>query len=156
MSEQVAQDQDVCAECGAALAPPETCRGFFNALLAFEFENRGAFAEHHLTVACYYLQHPTGFSNETVEAWWEVVRAAVEYEIPPAAIRRAMSARFEGAPRVRREGSNVAVWWPHRWSMTVREVVQSRDQTASSVMHLKLVRTWAQSVLDTLDRSRAT
>ena len=146
----------MCAECGAVLASSETCRGFFGVLLALEFENRSAFAEHHLTVACYCLQHPTGYSSEAVDVWWELVRASVEDGTPPATIRREMSRRFEGATQVRGEGSNVAVWWPRRWPMTVRDVVQPEDQTASPETHLELVRRWARSVLETLDRSRST
>jgi len=146
----------VCEQCGSPLVGSERCRGFFDKLLALEFEDRDAFAEHHLTVACYQLQHPKGFSGEAVEAWCEVVRASLEYGTPPTAIRRAMSARFEGATQVRREGSHVAVWWPRRWPMTVRDVVQPEEQIASAATHVQLVRTWAKSVLDTLDRSRST
>lgn len=142
-----------CEECGSPLVGSESCRGFFDRLLAVEFEDRRAFAEHHLTVACYCLQHPKGYSGEAVDAWWELVRASLEQGTSPATIRRAMSAQFEGATSVRREGSHVAVWWPRRWPMTVRDVVQPEEQDASPTMHVDRVRTWARSVLETLDRS---
>ncbi|MEP7345994.1 MAG: DUF5946 family protein [Gemmatimonadaceae bacterium] len=156
MSTRITAEPKECEECGAALAPSEACEQSFHKLLAFEFENRSAFAEHHLTVACYCLQHPKGFSSEAVGAWWEVVRSSVEHGTPPATIRREMSARLEGGTKLRREGWNVAVWWPRIWPVTVRDVVQPEDMTASPVTHVELVRKWAQSVLHTLDRSRST
>ncbi|MCB0192999.1 MAG: hypothetical protein KDJ65_13730 [Anaerolineae bacterium] len=47
-----------CLHCGANIQPNESCRDRFDLCLALEFENPIAFgAVHHLTVACYMLQH---------------------------------------------------------------------------------------------------
>ncbi len=47
-----------CPECGAELPPGERCEERFNLCLALEYENPAAYGRvHHLTVACYMLQH---------------------------------------------------------------------------------------------------
>lgn len=54
-----------CNECGA---PEQLCRGSFNQMLAWDFQDpSGAGRLHHLTVLCYNLQHPSVYSPEAFE-----------------------------------------------------------------------------------------
>lgn len=142
-----------CEQCGAA--DGGECAASFDRLLALEFENREGFAVHHLTVACYLLQHPAGYDRGAVESWWNLLNDVLLKGIPAAVVQRRMSEQYEGARRVRREGSTVPEGWPRRWPMTVEEVVQPEGQTASPGIHVERVRAWARSVLDTLNDSRS-
>ncbi|APV45250.1 hypothetical protein Dform_01935 [Dehalogenimonas formicexedens] len=55
----------VCHECGAELPAGLSCETYFHRALAWDFEDpAGAGAVHHLTVLCYFLQHPSRYSPE--------------------------------------------------------------------------------------------
>ncbi|MFN8573793.1 MAG: DUF5946 family protein [Gemmatimonadaceae bacterium] len=140
-----------CPECGAPLAEGESCRAWFDQLLALEFEQPEAFAEHHLTVACYFLQHPAGYGEGTLEQWRSLLRAALVDGVAPAQLRRVMSERFEGPSRVRGDENSPPVWWPRRWSVIVRDVVALEERPATAAAHLDRVRRWAWSILGELN-----
>jgi hypothetical protein len=140
-----------CHQCGATLAKGETCRAWFDQLLALEFEQPEAFAEHHLTVACYFLQHPEGYAFTTLDAWRRLLRSALIDGVPPAELRRAMGAQFEGPARVLGKESDLPVWWPRRWAVIVRDVVALEERPATAAAHLERVRRWAWSTLGELN-----
>lgn len=139
-----------CAQCGATLAEGESCRAFFDQLLALEFEQPEAFAEHHLTVACYFLQHPAGYAEVTLKYWRRLLHAALVDHVPAARLSRQMSKQFEGPARVRGEENSPPVWWPRRWTVIVRDVVALDERPATAAAHLERVRRWAWSILGEL------
>ena len=47
----------VCEQCGANLAPAETCQDRFNQGQLLEVEQPARYAVHHLSVPSYMLQH---------------------------------------------------------------------------------------------------
>ena len=150
----MATDTNTCAQCGASLEDGTTCQGFFDQLLALEFENREAFVEHHLTVACYSLQHPAGYAATTIDAWYRLLRRSLVDGTPPSALRKVMSEKFEGETRVREGGIHAPVWWPRRWSVIVRDVVALEERPATAAAHLERVRRWAWSIVGDLDAAR--
>jgi hypothetical protein len=54
----------LCPECQGVWLAGNTCSVCFNLMLAWEFEHPEAASVHHLTVLCYYLQHPSMYSPE--------------------------------------------------------------------------------------------
>ena len=143
-----------CPDCGGMQPPGASCRECFDALLAYEFERPAAFgAVHHLTVASYYLQHPKGYSLETLEAWREVVKAPQDSRRTQRDLLDAMSARFEGAKRVRDSRASIPGWWPASWPKTVRDAFDPNAPLPEVAAYVEAARAWAESVRDCLDRA---
>lgn len=143
---------DPCAQCGAASVNGLTCLDAFHALLGFEFADREAFGPvHHLTVACYYLQHPHDFTDEVRASWRELLdnpeagRAHAEAMLP--SLRR----KFDGAKRVRDPGHEAPVWWPRHWPYTAQNALPANEDDQTAPGHVRRMRTWAASVRETLD-----
>lgn len=141
-----------CTRCGATPRAGLTCRDAFNQLLAFEFADREAFGPvHHLTVACYYLQHPDGYSDDVRAVWRRLIsapEAGREFAVSTMAATRD---QFEGAARVREPGREPPEWWPRHWTHTALDAlaVDEADRTAAG--HVRRVRAWAVSVRTALD-----
>ena len=142
-----------CAHCGATLADGAPCRRHFDRLLAHEYDHPPAFgAVHHLTVACYSLQHPAGYVADALDMWRRMIANSLDAGTAPRELRRRSSARFEGAARVRQPGARPPAWWPRAWPVTAGDVVPPDDETGPDG-HIARVRRWAELVRATLDAS---
>jgi hypothetical protein len=140
-----------CAECGSVEEPGAGCKECFEGLLAYEFERPVAFgAVHHLTVASYYLQHPRGYSLDALAAWRQVLDDALVAKRPPSEIMKAMSARFEGATRVRDRDAARPAWWPEAWPVTIRDVFNPNGEPPTVEAYVERARAWATSISQTL------
>lgn len=139
-----------CPECGAAWTATRTCRDCFDALLAYENEHPPAFgAVHHLTVASYFLQHPTGYASATLEIWRELIADAMAGRATPRELLRRAGRRFAGATRVRDPGAGVPAGWPRTWPITVDGVLRP-DERPPTDEYIARARRWATATLDTL------
>lgn len=143
---------DRCPQCGASPRSGLTCRDAFDELLAFEFADPDAFGPvHHLTVACYYLQHPAGYTDEVRSMWRQLIGAPDAGRAQAVATMAAMRERFEGATRVREPGLEPPRWWPRQWAHTALDAVPANDVDRTAAAHVWRVRRWAESVRAALD-----
>lgn len=144
-----------CSECGAQHADGESCRACFEALLAFENERPPAFgAVHHLTVACYFLQHPAGYAPAALTAWRELLAEALDSRNGPSEFATRMRRRFDGAARVRESGAEPPSWWPRAWPMTVRDVLRPNEHPPSIEAYIDRAHRWAAETRAALAHAR--
>ncbi len=140
MSEVVAA---TCPQCGAALAPGETCRDRFNQGQLKEVEQPTRYAVHHLSVPSYMLQH-----NVYSRVGWlevrEALRQFVEEGLKPAEARRRNRIRLDSGHRTWSvtRGPKLAGVEQIHWTFTVADV---RLDTPEH--YCADVRRWAESVL---------
>jgi hypothetical protein len=140
-----------CPDCGAEQRAGESCEECFHALLAFEAERPEAFgAVHHLTVACYYVQHPRGYSSATLRAWRELIADALDDTASVAQLRARNERRFGGAARVREPNASPPEAWPREWNCHVADVIRPGESLAVGD-YVRRARAWAESVRATLD-----
>ena len=145
-----------CAECGDATVGDVTCLDCFHALLAFENERPEAFgAVHHLTVACYFLQHPAGYGADILTAWQDVLAAGRAGTERPRELQRRMGRRFGGTTKVRDATGQPPDWWPRAWTMHIRNVLTPGDAPTNDE-YITRARRWATETLCALERARST
>jgi len=93
-----------CPQCGAEFPDDEQCHQRFDQCMAMEYENPNTFgAVHHLTVACYMLQH----NRYSPDAWIEARKMVAQFlqeGITPAEMIRQNRSRLNSIHR--------------RWSIT--------------------------------------
>jgi hypothetical protein len=144
---------DHCAGCGAPADGGASCRDCFDALLAYENEHPPAFgAVHHLTVACYFLQHPAGYGAEILRTWHELLRASLVAGERPHELQRRMGRRFAGSAKVRDPHASPPAHWPREWSVRVADVLRPGQQPAIED-YVTRANAWAAATLATLDAS---
>lgn len=137
-----------CTTCGSSL----DCRQAFDALLALEHVHPTAFgAVHHLTVACYSLQHPEGYAAAAIASWRRIVADVLDGRVTIPGLRRGVGAQFEGPTRVREPGARSPDWWPRRWPLTAPDVVPAAKEPSTAEGHVTRVLAWAASVRETID-----
>ena len=135
-----------CAQCGAEYDAGLDCEACFHALLAFENETPPAFgAVHHLTVIAYYLQHPKGYTTETLSAWREFLDMSLSGKASPNQLRQRARDKFEGSKRVRDDNATAPLGWPTRWPMTVQEVLRPEEPIGVDE-YVSRARAWAEGV----------
>ncbi len=132
-----------CPQCGAALAPGETCRDRFNEGQLKEVEQPARYAVHQLSVPCYMLQHNV-YSRE---GWLEVretLRQFVEEGLKPTDARRRNRIRLDSGHRAWSvtRGPKLAGVEQIHWTFTVADL---RLDTPEH--YCADVKRWAQSVL---------
>jgi hypothetical protein len=134
-----------CPRCGAELLPGELCRDRFDLCLAKEFEHPGTYgAVHHLTVACYMLQH-----NEYAREAWLATRAGlaqvIEQEITPAELRRQNRPKMDNRSRPWKiaRGEKISAVDSIIWTRTIADV--RLDTPEEYCLDVKL---WASSFLE--------
>lgn len=145
-----------CAECGASQADGVSCRACFEALLAFENERPPVFgAVHHLTVACYFLQHPAGYVPAALDGWRELIAESLDDGETPRQMSTRMRRRFDGAKRVRDPSAVTPAWWPRVWPMTVRHVLSPAEPSPTAAEYMERARRWAAETRAALDLAEA-
>ena len=126
----------------------------FDELLAHEHAFPAAFgAVHHLTVAAYSLQHPRGYSHDAIRMWRVMVGESLDGVSTPDDFLLRARMQFSGGVRVREPGSQPPEGWPHRWPVTVADVVVPVGEAADAGGHIDRVRRWAGSIRETLDET---
>lgn len=140
-----------CPDCGADQLPESTCQDCFNSLLAFELEHPEAFgAVHHLTVSCFYLQHPRGYAHATLRAWRDLVAASLDGTMSTQELRDLHGKLFGGATRMREPGAKPPAGWPRAWPVTIHEVI-TPDAVLTSDQYVRRSLEWAAGVRAALD-----
>lgn len=133
-----------CPQCGGEFPPDEQCRDRFDLCLAMEFENPTTYgAVHHLTVACYMLQH-NAYSRD---AWLEARKMIAQFTqegITPAEMRKQNRSRFDSGQRTWRvpKGAKLSEFDAIVWSRTIADV-----RLDNPVIYCADVELWASSVL---------
>ncbi len=138
-----------CLQCGAEVPLGRQCRDRFDLCLAYEYENPITFgAVHHLTVACYMLQHNAYSRKVWLEAR-EMVAQFMQQGITPADMRKQNHQRFDSGQRKWSitKGEKLSEFDTIIWSRTIADV-----RLDSPEIYCADVKRWAISVLeDTAD-----
>lgn len=142
-------DHFTCPECGAALPAGKSCMDDFHQMLFWEAEDQRLGVVHHLMVPSFYIQHPSLYSPEGLRFSQRLLLDFVEHGLSPEEARRRnrdqvdsgkRDWKIKGAPES--QGSYAR---PVPWTM------RACDVTASGMDHyVAQVRTWAQSICDSL------
>ena len=142
------REKSACPQCGAISADGKTCKDKYGEILALEFEDPAVFgAVHHITVACYNLQHPDYFSDEAREWMRTALHRVVEEGLPPADMLKNVRKRAGEGMKVRRRTAPESPPGRIAWSMTVMAV-----RTDSAEVYIEDIKAWAKSILSDLDR----
>lgn len=116
-------------------------------MLAYENERPLVFgAVHHLTVPCYFLQHPTGYGRDVLDAWRELIADALDGRATPRALRQRTGRRFAGSRRVRDPDAGVPSDWPAAWTMTVVDVLNPLEPLPDEDEYIRRAMAWAAVV----------
>ena len=134
----------ICPECGAAWDAEMTCETTFHQMLFWEHENQANWVVHHLMVLCYYLQHPSLYSQEGVEVGKGLLTAFVKEGRSPAEMREANRDRVNAKNRdwkiTARPENKGAYTNPVTWSMHAADVVRGGEP-----QYIANVEAWAKS-----------
>ena len=141
-----------CPECATVWQDGETCQDCFYQMLYWEAENPGYGEVHHLMVLCYYLQHPSLYSPEGLEAGMRLLVDFVEGNLSPQEARRRMQGKVSSRRRhwklVATPQASGAYPYPVRWEYLAKDVVEG-----GASGYCQNVRKWAQSALEALKAS---
>ncbi len=133
-----------CPQCGGEFPSEEQCRDRFDLCMAMEFENPTAYgAVHHLTVACYMLQH-NAYSRDV---WLEVRKMIAQFTQEggtPAEMRKQNRSRFDSGHRnwSVTKGAKLSEFDAIVWSRTIADVRLDNPETYCADVEL-----WATSIL---------
>ena len=133
-----------CPRCGAYLSSGESCRDRFDLCLALEYENPTTYGTvHHLTVACYMLQH----NDYSRSGWLEARQMLAEFiqqGITPADVRKRNHSKLDSRNRKWSvsKGAKLSEVEAIVWSGTVGDV--RLDEPENYCADIKL---WATTVL---------
>lgn len=142
-----------CEQCGADQPHGASCEECFHALLAFEAERPEAFgAVHHITVSCYSLQHPRGYTRAALNAWRALIADALDGRASIAQFRARAGEDFRGAVRIREPGESPPAWWPRDWPLHVRDLIRP-NELPSLDAYVARAREWAGAIRSVLDAS---
>jgi hypothetical protein len=135
-----------CPDCGAEQPAGASCEQCFHALLAFEAERPEAFgAVHHLTVACYSLQHPRGYSRAALNAWRDLVSDSLDGDATVAQIRARVGQEFRDRATVREAGALPPDSWPREWRCHVQQVIRPGEDLEVRE-YVARARDWAHTI----------
>ena len=139
----------ICNECGAQWENDVKCEDHFYQMLYWEAENLSFIQVHHLAVLSYYLQHPSLYSPEGLNAAKQLLAEIIEEGITPAAARKRVAIKFEIAnqkPKIKaREDAKGSYKEPVKWSMVAGDVVAGGETG-----YCENIRKWSQYIYETL------
>lgn len=140
-----------CPECNSPLPDDLTCQDHFHQLLFWENEDPAYGIVHHLSVLCYYLQHPSLYSPEGLQAARRLLADFLVRSISPGEMRHQIKDQVDSGKRqakiTRRPGTQGAYPTPVHWTMMVGDVVAAGKEN-----YIASVNNWAASVLKSLER----
>lgn len=119
----------ICSECGTRLQVGKECRDYFNQMLEWDFANPIVFGQvHHLTVLCYYLQHPSQYSVKGLKKAIHILQKVVENNLSDTDIYQEESDIFSSSNRnwsVTGSHNDFGKYTPEiKWTLTVSEIVK--------------------------------
>jgi hypothetical protein len=121
-------------------------------MLAWEIENPPLGEVHHLTVLCYYLQHPGLYSPAGLEGAKRLLADFLVRGLSPEQVRRRDRAALDSGKRKYRVAGTAdehgAYDRPIRWTLTAAGVVAGGQNA-----YRDNVRAWAHSTLEALQSS---
>ncbi len=133
-----------CPQCGAQFPAGETCHDRFDLCLAKEFEQPATYGSvHHLTVACYMLQHNL-YSREAWLEAREMVAQFVRQGRAPSDVRKQSRTRLDSARRrwSVTKGAKITGLEAIVWTRTIADV---RFDTPE--LYCADIKLWAEGVL---------
>lgn len=146
------ETQQICLECGAFVPEGNTCQDYFSQMLAWENERPENGQVHHLTVLCYYMQHPSLYSPDGLREAKQLLVEFVEKGVSPQEMRRRNRDRVDSGERKWKikatAESKGAYLHPIQWKMTAEDVVANGIDA-----YCDSVRAWARSMLDIIRAS---
>lgn len=139
-----------CPECGAVWMDDQTCETCFHQMLFWEAEYPVYGAEvHHLTVLCYYLQHPSLYSPAGLNEARRLLVEFVEHGASPVEVRQRNRARVDSSRRdwkiTATSTSRGSYAQAMTWKMTPADVVAGGSEN-----YCANVRTWARLIDEAL------
>jgi hypothetical protein len=140
-----------CPECGALLNGEGTCQDFFHRMLYWENEIPENGSVHHLMGLCYYLQHPSLYSQDGLRYTRQLLKDFIINGISPAQIRADRKTLLNSHNRkwkvTGKQDSSGTYRKQVQWKMTARDVVE-----AGIHQYIGSINVWAKSVYDTLHK----
>jgi hypothetical protein len=141
-----------CPECGTVWPEGQTCQDDFHQMLAWEFQTPRLWEVHHLTVLCYYLQHPSLYSPVALAGARQLLVEFVEQGAAPQEVRRRDRDTVDSSKRTWNfkgtTDAHGAYRHPIVWPMTAARVVAGGTE-----QYCANVRAWAASILAALRAS---
>jgi hypothetical protein len=123
-----------------------SCREQYGECLALEFQEPAVFgAVHHVTVLCYNLQHPRDFSPKALAWMRSSLRAVIEGNVSPVALREQAGREFKRQARVLRKDGQATPPARTHWSRTVLDV-----RRESPAVYTGDILAWARAILQDL------
>lgn len=134
----------ICLHCGAQHT--ETCEENFHTLLFWEMDG-GLFAEHHLLVLCYQLQHPYMLTQSALEVAQDKLKQVLDGQLSVNEFREQMQKQAKNRDyKIKGTESSHAIYpEPIHWQMTLAEVVDAGIHN-----YYASVRQWAKSIHEDL------
>ena len=127
----------------------ETCQDLFHQLLYWESEVPENGSVHHLMVLCFYLQHPSLYSQDGLLYARQLLEEFLINRISPAQIRSDRKALLSSKSRKWKvagsQNSRGTYGKQVQWKMTARNVVE-----AGIHQYIGSINEWAESVHNTL------
>ena len=128
----------------------QTCETYFHQMLFWEVEFPAYGAEvHHLTVLCYYLQHPSLYSPAGLNEAQHLLAEFVERGASPIEVRQRNQARVDSSRRDWKIKGTTASHGAYdalvQWTMTAADVVAGGSEN-----YCDNVRAWSKSISETL------
>ena len=125
MSDQPA----ACPECGAPWHDGQTCDDDFHQMLYWESEYPDYGVVHHLMVLCFYMQHPSRYSAEGLEAGKELLTEFVANGVPPQEMRRRNAPKVasdkRSTPITAKPGNTGVYAHPVTWTKRAADVARA-------------------------------
>jgi hypothetical protein len=144
--------QEKCPECASDWSNGITCRDHFEQMLAWELEYPEVNTVHHLTVACYHIQHPSLYSPEGLRGAIHLLAEFLDSGITPLEVRQRDRQKLDsGVRKYKIKGtpaSHGGYPSPVPWTMTADDVI-----AGGPAQYDQNVKKWARSVLDALRTS---
>jgi hypothetical protein len=136
---------EICAECGAAHEGGLSCADDFYILLGWENEFPPLGEVHHLTVLCYYLQHPSLYSPAGLAESRRLLGKFVAQGLTPPEVRREARNRVNSRNRTwkvsARPGQQGQYDQPTPWQMRAADIVAGGPEH-----YIENVRAWAEGI----------
>lgn len=143
----------VCQECGTQLHNVNKCSEYFDQMIAWDFSDFTSVGKfHHLTVLCYYLQHPTHYSQEGLNEAVRILQAVVENKLSDKDLYKMESERFSSHKRSWSITGSKGTYGNYsreiNWSMTVFNVVKD-----GITKYPERIQRWADTIYSDLKRN---
>jgi hypothetical protein len=141
-----------CPECHTVWTD-HSCQDYFHQMLLWDFEYTGSDpGVHHLTVLCYYLQHPGLYSPEGLNGAMQLLNDFLLQGLSPQTVRQREKTKMDSGKRkykIKASPASLSAYiHPVHWTITALDVVAGGVDAYGDN-----VQAWAQSVYQDLKAS---